>query len=214
MLFLRPTQNNTKTMKRLIMLSAVLLLQYACTSSPQTETEKALLFQKSLNKEFANKETSPLVPDAVKKFVSLDFFPVNERFIIEAQFMRTPDEVPFEMPTTTERKPIYVKYGEATFTLNGKPQRLDLFQDVNLRNQEEYKNHLFLPFTDLTSGVSTYGGGRYIDLEIPEGETITLNFNLAYNPYCAYNPKFSCPIPPPQNDINAEINAGIKDYKY
>jgi len=201
-------------MKRLIILVAAALLQYACTSSPQTESEKALLFQKTLNKEFANKDTSPLVPDALKNFKELDFFPVNERFIIEAQFTRTPDEVPFEMPTTTERKPIYVKYGEATFLLNGKEQKLDLFQDINLRNQKECEKHLFLPFTDLTSGVSTYGGGRYIDLEIPEGEVIVLNFNLAYNPYCVYNPKFSCPIPPEQNYINAEINAGIKDYKY
>ncbi|WP_413511224.1 DUF1684 domain-containing protein [Myroides odoratus] len=199
-------------MKRLIMLGAILLVQLACTA-PKTEKDKALIFQKSLNKEFAAKETSPLVPDALKKFKGLDFFPVNERFIIEATFTRTPDEVPFEMPTTTERKPIYVKYGEATFSLNGKQHTLALFQDINLRNQKEYEKHLFLPFTDLTSGVSTYGGGRYIDLEIPEGEMIILNFNLAYNPYCVYNPKFSCPIPPAQNDINAEINAGIKDYK-
>lgn len=199
-------------MKRLILLGAVILLQFACTA-PKTEKDKALFFQKSLDKEFSNKETSPLVSDALKRFKGLDFFPVNERFIIEAQFSRTPDEVPFEMPTTTERKPIYIKYGTATFTLNGKQQTLALFQDINLRNQKEYKNHLFLPFTDLTSGVSTYGGGRYIDLEIPEGETIILNFNLAYNPYCVYNPKFSCPIPPEQNYINAEINAGIKDYK-
>jgi len=196
-----------------MLLGAVILLQFAC-SAPQTEKDKATIFQKSLNKEFANQETSPLVPDALKKFKSLDFFPVNERFIIEATFTRTPDELPFEMPTTTDRKPIYVKYAYATFSLNGKEHKLVLFQDINLRAQKEYAQHLFLPFTDLTSGISTYGGGRYMDLEIPEGETIILNFNLAYNPYCVYNPKFSCPIPPEENDIDAEINAGVKDYKY
>ncbi len=200
-------------MKNIIALAALLFLSIACAQT-LTEAQKSEKFQKSLNKEFANKKTSPLVPDALKKFKGLDFYPINERFIIEAELVRTPNEEPFEMPTTTNRKPIYKKFGEIHFTFNGKKQQLDVFQDMNLITKEEYKSHLFLPFTDLTSGVATYGGGRYIDMEIPEGDSLLLNFNLAYNPYCAYNPKYSCPIPPESNFLNVEIHAGVKDYKY
>lgn len=200
-------------MKNIIALAALLFLSIACAQT-LTEAQKSEKFQKSLNKEFANKKTTPLAPDALKKFKGLDFYPVNERFIVEAELVRTPNEEPFEMPTTTNRKPIYKKFGEIHFSFNGKKQQLDVFQDMNLITKEEYKNHLFLPFTDLTSGVATYGGGRYIDMEIPEGDQLILNFNLAYNPYCAYNPKYSCPIPPESNFLNVEIHAGVKNYKY
>lgn len=201
-------------MKRILLISACVLLQFAC-SSPKTEQDKAILFQRNLNKEFKDKNSSPLPPDAIKKFKELDFFPISERYVIEAELIRTPDETPFQMATTTERKLMYIKYGEAKFSLSGQEHSVDLFQDLSLLSNKEYEKHLFLPFTDLTSGVTTYGGGRYIDLKIPEeGEKLIINFNLAYNPYCVYNPKFSCPIPPEQNYIPTEINAGIKDYKY
>lgn len=202
-------------MKRFLMLSACIIMLASC-SEPKDEQSKAELFQKNLNKEFKSKDSSPLPPDAIKKFKKLDFFPISERFIIEADLVRTPDEKPFEMLTTTDRKPKYIKYGEATFKLSGKEHKVDLFQDLSLLDTKEYAKHLFLPFTDLTSGVTTYGGGRYIDLEIPNEDNgkLIINFNLAYNPYCVYNPKFSCPIPPEQNYISTEINAGIKDYKY
>ena len=71
---------------------------------------------------------------------------------------------------------------------------------------------MFLPFSDLTSGNETYGGGRYIDLEIPKGKTITIDFNQAYNPYCAYNPKYSCPIVPAENELLTNVNAGVKKF--
>ena len=73
-----------------------------------------------------------------------------------------------------------------------------------------YENSLFVPFTDLTNGKETYGGGRYMDVEIPEGDSIVLDFNKAYNPYCAYSTNYSCPIPPKENDLPISINAGLK----
>lgn len=200
-------------MKKILTLGFFLSLIFACSQS-KTESDKAIIFQKNLNQEFTNKKSSPLPKDAIKTFKGLDFFPINERYIIEAELIHTPGEKPFEMQTTTSRKPIYIKYGEVHFMLNGKQQKLDVFQDISIREKEEYKTHLFLPFTDLTSGLTTYGGGRYLDLEIPSGNLLILNFNMAYNPYCVYNPNFSCPIPPEQNFIDAEINAGVKDYKY
>ena len=78
---------------------------------------------------------------------------------------------------------------------------------------EKFKKHLFLPFTDLTSGVESYGGGRYIDLEATDKDTMIVDFNQAYNPYCAYNEKYSCPIVPEENDLKVEIKAGVKAFK-
>ncbi|RYD73146.1 MAG: DUF1684 domain-containing protein [Sphingobacteriales bacterium] len=98
-------------------------------------------------------------------------------------------------------------------SIDGKSFKLNIYQSQDLKKIEKYKNSLFLPFTDLTSGVESYGGGRYVDLEIPEGELIPIDFNTAYNPYCAYNHKYSCPIPPQENDLAIEIKAGVKKFK-
>lgn len=167
-------------------------------------------FQKELNNFYADPEKSPLLIEDLHTFKSLDFFKSNKKYFVKASFKRTPDEKPFEMPTSTERKPLYVKYGEVHFIIDGKNLKLNVFQNVEMSQMPLYKNSLFLPFTDLTSGNTTYGGGRYLDLTIPETEVMYIDFNMAYNPYCAYNYKYSCPIPPPQNDLQIEINAGVK----
>jgi hypothetical protein len=191
------------------------LVAFFCILSVQAQCSEdaAVAFQKQLNAEYANPEESPLTKKDLKKFKSLDFYPVDMQYCVAAKLVRTPDEKPFEMPTTTARKPIYVKYGELYFTLMGKQCKLDVFRNIELTQKEEYKDHLFLPFTDLTSGNGSYGGGRYIDIKVPEGDIIYIDFNTAYNPYCAYNHKYSCPIPPQQNDLMVMIMAGVKEYK-
>jgi uncharacterized protein (DUF1684 family) len=116
------------------------------------------------------------------------------------------------MPTTTDRKPLYVKYGELHFTIKGIKCQLNVYQNIDLSKKPGYADYLFLPFTDLTSGVESYGGGRYIDLRMQESKQWTINFNLAYNPYCAYNEIYSCPIPPQENDLKVEVKAGVKKF--
>lgn len=175
--------------------------------------DSVIAFQKELNAEYADSVKSPLLKKDLKRFKSLDFYPISEKFFVNAKFVRTPDEKPFEMPTTTTRKPMYVKYGEAHFSIDGKHFKLNIYQSLDMKKIEKYKNDLFLPFTDLTSGVESYGGGRYIDLKIPENDTIAIDFNIAYNPYCAYNHQYSCPIPPQENDLKIEIKAGVKKFK-
>ncbi|MEZ0007292.1 uncharacterized protein (DUF1684 family) [Flavobacterium sp. 28YEA47A] len=177
------------------------------------DKEAVVNFQKELNAEYADSVKSPLLKKDLKTFKALDFYPINGKFFVNAKFIRTPDEKPFEMPTSTSRKPMYVKYGEAHFVIDGKKFKVNLYQSLDLKKIEEYKDALFLPFTDLTSGVDSYGGGKYIDLKIPQGDTITIDFNMAYNPYCAYNHKYSCPIPPQENDLAIEIRAGVKKFK-
>jgi|SRR5690554_4007312 len=194
-------------MKALFMLFSFFI---SLCSTAQYSEDSVLEFQHKLNEHYANPETSPLLEDDLAKFESLDFFKPDSAYFVKAKLVRTPGEKPFEMPTSTQRKPLYVKYAELHFWFGGKSYQLDVFQNVEMTRMPLYRNRLFLPFTDLTSGVTTYGGGRYLDLEIPEGEVMYIDFNKAYNPYCAYNYVFSCPIPPESNDLAIEIKAGVK----
>lgn len=188
----------------------LLLIIIIGTASAQSHKEEIARFQKELNDEYKNSEKSPLTEKEKKKFTGHSFYPVNENYRVVATFVRADNALPFQMQTTTDRLPTYEKYGEATFELNGKIITLSIYQSHDLRETEKYKNHLFLPFTDLTNGHETYGGGRYLDLSIPTGNTIVIDFNKAYNPYCAYNAKYSCPIPPKGNALKLPIPAGIK----
>ena len=102
----------------------------------------------------------------------------------------------------------YNKYVNKIENIINEYKRTDGFED-----KDEYKDYLFLPFTDLTNGDTTYGGGRYIDMRIPEKNTIILDFNQSYNPYCAYGGNYSCPIPPAENNLDIAITAGVKKFK-
>ena len=172
-----------------------------------------IAFQEKLNREFKNPETSPL-PDRYRKdFKGLDFFHPDTNYIVTARFERTPDAKPFMMPTNTDRKTEEVVFGIAHFELNGKKHQLEVYRTLDLIDEEGFEDYLFLPFMDETNGSETYGGGRYIDLRIPEGDTLVIDFNKAYNPYCVYNKKYSCPLVPRQNYLRTSVRAGVKDFK-
>ncbi len=193
-------------MKKLL---SFLLLMYVSLAMSQETAEE---FQANLNKEFANREESPLTDEDFKIFQSLEFYPIDEKFIIEAKFVRTPKEKVFKMKTSTTRLPEYKKYGELLFQIDGKSFKLNVYQNIELSKKEGYEDYLFLPFSDLTCGKESYIGGRYIDMRIPKTNTVTIDFNKAYNPYCAYNHKYSCPIVPLENDLPIEILAGVKKF--
>jgi len=196
-----------------VILTLILLVLFNLGFSQVKFDVKAVeKFQKELNAEYADAKTSPLTTKDLAKFKSLDFYPINEKAFVVAQFVRTENEKPFEMKTSTARRPIYIKYGEAHFKLEGKEFKLNIYRDIELAKKEEYKDYLFLPFSDLTSGKESYIGGKYIDLKIPSGNTIVIDFNLSYNPYCAYNHKYSCPKVPLENDLAIEIKAGVKKF--
>ncbi len=167
----------------------------------------------SINNLFRDSEASPLTDEDRKAFKDLDFFPADSSYRVKARFVRTPNEKSFLMPTTTDRKAVYTKYGELHFKLVNKDYKLNIYQNTEIILTEGYEDYLFLPFTDLTNGEQTYGGGRYIDMRIPDNDTITIDFNKAYNPYCTYNKKYSCPIVPGENDLDIEIRAGVKDFE-
>jgi uncharacterized protein (DUF1684 family) len=121
-------------------------------------------------------------------------------------------EKTFAMKTTTSRTPLYVKYGELHFTIDGKDLKLNVYKNVDLSKKSGYKDYLFLPFSDLTCVKESYIGGRYVDMRMQKGKTWTIDFNKAYHPYCAYNYEYSCPIVPLENDLDIEINAGVKKF--
>ena len=165
-----------------------------------------------LHQEFLDTAETPLTEEGLKIFEGLDYFKIDSLYRVSASLVRTPDEKIFEMQTSTDRLPEYLKYGLAEFTLNGKKLKLNVYQNVKLANNEEYKDYLFIPFRDFTSGETTYGGGRYIETEIPNGGNLIIDFNKAFNPYCAYNHKYSCPIPPLENTLKIAIKAGERSY--
>lgn len=146
---------------------------------------------------------------------SFRFFPVDERYRITAIFEKKNDSKWFSMETSGSMRKIFRVYGVLRMVINDTTVRLNLYQSQNLMNSDEYKDQLFLPFTDLTSGEETYDAGRYIDLVIADitGNKVIIDFNKAYNPYCAYvNGKYNCPIPPKENELPVAILAGEKTF--
>jgi hypothetical protein len=169
-------------------------------------------FQIQMNSDFKDATKSPLKDKDRKHFKGLDFFKFDSTYVVTALLKRTPDEQSFKMKTTTERLPEYVKYGIVEFELKGKIHHLNIYQNLELLTKEGYDDYLFLPFLDDTNGEESYGGGRYVECRIPLGEQLIIDFNTAYNPYCAYNEKYSCPIVPRENYLELKVEAGVKAF--
>lgn len=145
----------------------------------------------------------------------LQFFPVDEQYRVNAKFELAQKPEWFNMETSSGKKKIYRTYGTVSFSIRDTLVRLNLYQSQQLMQADEYRNYLFLPFTDKTSGEESYGTGRYIDLRLEDisNNRIVIDFNKAYNPYCCYETgKYNCPIPPAANDLPVAINAGEKNF--
>jgi len=193
----------------LILFSLLLILN--CESKKRYD-KNLTPFQKEMNEFFKDASISPLKEKDLKTFRGLDFFVFDSSYVVNAALTRTPDEKSFKMKTTTDRLQEYIKYGTVTFDLFDKSYSLNIYKNLEDINKQGYRDYLFLPFLDDTNGSESYGGGRYIDLDIPKGSNLIIDFNSAYNPYCVYDEKYSCPIVPKDNYLPLEINAGVKDY--
>ena len=145
----------------------------------------------------------------------MSFFPVDEKYRITCKFERMLNSQWFRMESSGQVKRNYRTYGIIYFKINDTAVTLNIYQSQDLMTSPQYKDHLFIPFTDATSGEETYESGRYIDLEIKDitNDRVLIDFNKAYNPYCAYvSGKYNCPIPPKENNLNVAILAGEKNY--
>tara|TARA_B100000768_G_scaffold181987_1_gene208069 strand:+ start:43558 stop:44169 length:612 start_codon:yes stop_codon:yes gene_type:complete len=196
-----------------IFYSVLILLIFIGCQSQKRPIKSQSEFQRQQNSFFKDASKSPLKPKDLKVFEGLDFFPIDSLLVVEAQLQRTPNTPFFDMKTTTKRVTRERIFGVLSFTINNESYTLNVYQGAPESDSESESDYLFLPFLDATNGTETYGGGRYIDLTIPEGNQMTVDFNKSYNPYCAYNEKFSCPIVPRENYLSLKINAGIKRFK-
>ena len=202
-------------MWKLFLCTISLLFFYSCSSKKRPILGESK-YQIALNSVFKDASISPLKKKDLKNFNGLAFFPIDSSFIVKATFTKKENATSFVMKTTTDRIALYKEYGVVNFLLKGKNYEMTIYQSDEDSQNEKRKNRLFLPFTDATSGNESYGGGRYMDLmttDIDEDQTIEINFNNTYNPYCVYNEKYSCPLTPKKNHVDTEITAGIKDFK-
>ena len=193
-----------------------MLLLTSCNSKSKRPLLGNTPYQQKLNATYKDASKSPLKKKDLKGFKGLDFFPIDSSYSIIASIERTPDTPYLEMATTTDEKPYYREFGILTFRIKEKKMQLTLYQSLEEYENPLYKDYLFLPFTDDTSGNESYGGGRYMDVMISDERTdgtIVLNFNNTYNPYCAYNKKYYCPLTPRKNYLKLKVLAGIKDFK-
>jgi uncharacterized protein (DUF1684 family) len=151
---------------------------------------------------------SPVKKEDRQTFQHLKYYEVNPRFVVKAALHRNEKQPLLTITTTTGETRDAIRYGKLEFTLLGELFHLTAYKFTDRRSEGE----LFVPFTDSTSARETYGAGRYLDLEENETGEYVLDFNKAYNPYCAYNEDYSCPIPPRENRLSLAITAGEKTY--
>ncbi|MDO7135383.1 DUF1684 domain-containing protein [Algibacter lectus] len=199
-------------MKNLMLMAVVLMSVFSCGQNKRPilgETE----FQKTINAEYKDASTSPLKDKDRKVFESLEFFKFDSTYVVTAQFKRVENAEWFNMKTTTDRVSKERVYGVLTFELKGETFSLNVYQGQELMTKEGFEDYLFLPFLDETNGLESYGGGRYLDMKTPDSNTVVIDFNSAYNPYCAYNERFSCPVVPRVNYLKTRVEAGVKAFK-
>jgi uncharacterized protein (DUF1684 family) len=159
---------------------------------------------------FRQADWSPVPEDERGHFEGLHYFPINLNWRFEGPITQYDSIINDTIIGTKGDLRPALRYGYFNFTINDQQHRLEIYQIV--RSDTAYQNYLFLGFTDETTGKLTYGTGRYIDLTIKSDNHYVVDFNTAYNPYCAYNPKYTCAIPPDENTLPVQIKAGEKIY--
>lgn len=198
---------------KLFLALTFLVILVSCNSSKQLIKKADIqLYQTKLAEEYTNPETTPLVDEERTKFKGITFFPIDSKYTVKAKFTAIENGRVIPFPTSAKKIKNYKEYGTVTFMLDKQEQTLTIYQSSPII--EKYEDSLFLPFMDETNGVTSYGGGRYLDLSTKNiGNEIILDFNQAYNPYCAYSKHYNCPIPPSNNVLDVEINAGVSYHK-
>lgn len=189
-----------------IVLLVIVLFQWFVADDDYLIAEQQWRQQRDLS--FKSDLDSP-IPDSLKpQFEHLNWFPVSKEYRVTATFEKNPTYEMIDMPRSKSEPEKYIIAGWLHFKIKSQALKLTAYQP----NPKDSKV-IFVPFRDLTSTKTTYGGGRYIDTRIVE-DKVTLDFNRAYNPYCVYNYDYACPIPPEENRLNIEILAGEKDFSF
>lgn len=164
-------------------------------------------FRRGKDALFATDPQSPLTPEQRASFRSLAYYPENPALVVTARLEPPDDEDEFTVPASTGDEATYRRAGVVRFTIDDHDVQLTLLTSPA-------QSSLFLPFRDATSGSETYPAGRYVEIHPSQGadHAVTVDFNLAYNPYYAYNDAWSCPLPPPENWLDVPVRAGERRY--
>ncbi|WP_257666794.1 DUF1684 domain-containing protein [Parapedobacter tibetensis] len=192
-------------------LLAIVFIAVSGFSYGQSFAERVLASRQAKLESFAKNPTGPLTTADTQY---LHHYHPDSSFLVVATVAHLHNEQPFRMPTSDGTSKEYIRYAKARFSVGKDTAELTLYRSMDLFANPMYRDHLFLPFTDLTNGDETYGGGRYIDLSVGDIQNghIVIDFNHAYNPYCAYSGGYRCPVPPAENNLNMAIRAGERKY--
>ncbi len=198
-------------MVRILFLITSIGLMHKAALAQKTYKDSIAMHRKHYKEDFIKEERSPLKGNDTSYLL---FFDADAKYRVLGIFTPTPASEPFDMPTYSGKTKKFKQYGTVRFIINDTVATLCVYQNLKLLEEDKHKKHLFIPFTDATSYVESYAGGRYIDLETTDirNGKVVLDFNKCYNPYCAYATGYNCPIPPPENRINIAIKAGEKLY--
>ena len=200
----------------LVIIAVIGILIYTLQGSGSQDEIRSAKFMDEILQERRDKdsfmkldEQSPLNAEQKKKFTRLQYFEPDISWRLEARVEENEEKDLLVLPTSDNKQKPFKKWGYAIFNKGGQEYRLLLLEPAYGVAEEG----LFLPFIDETSANETYGAGRYMDLEMPKNKKITLDFNKAYNPYCAYSDKYSCPFPPKENSLPLAVRAGEKTFE-
>ncbi|GJM28329.1 MAG: hypothetical protein DHS20C17_09640 [Cyclobacteriaceae bacterium] len=201
--------NSKRTLKIIGGAVIALILGYSFMPAAWISYEERITaHREEVNDFMKNDQDSPLSDSVKEDFQSLNFFTINPDYKVKAALEMLPDSPVLSMATSDGKTRKYTRFAYAHFELNGQQNRLTLLKPLETNTGQD----LFLPFGDPTNGDESYGGGRYLDLESSGEKYITIDFNLAYNPYCVYSAEYSCPLPPAENQLAVSVRAGEKNF--
>lgn len=191
-------------------ISIVAIFWYTANGNDDAEYKQRIENDRAEKDDFMRGAEESPFKDSTAAFTGLKYFAPDLKFRITADLEPIEDRDMVVLQTSDGKEQRYIDYAWASFRIDGVSCKLKILEVID---SGPFKGTLFLAFADQTSALETYGAGRYLDVKKTPGATnITLDFNEAYNPYCAYNDNFSCPFPPKENLLNVPIMAGEKNY--
>ncbi len=197
-----------------VVLMTLVRTSYPCGAADSAGVDNSATRMRRIEKERAEKDrffkeepTSPLLSKDQKTFKGLTYYPIDLRYVFRGHLERNPKGRTgyVKLPTNRGNFRTYIKEGIFRFKMEGKERVLTLYRFLG-------RSTLFLPFRDKTNGQETYENGRYVDVEITGDNKIIVDFNRAHNPFCAYNPKYTCAYAPEENTLDVAIRSGEKEF--
>jgi hypothetical protein len=181
----------------------VLVLAAACSKPPVPYPDQIAAWHAEKDR-FMKSSESPVPADQRASFPPLPYFSVDPEYRVPAMLQPEPGSAAVEMATSTGKRRQMRRVGTLSFTIKGQPLSLGAFVEA----EQQDMRRLFVPFGDLTNGLETYPGGRYLELDRTASGVYDLDFNRAYHPFCLFNPAYDCPYPPPESRMKVPIRAG------